>query len=341
MAIEEFYSIDPTPEEYWRSIVLFGRNVATYKFALAKSLLDINPQGGQLIKLSDLAPVYAGYIAQHIELADKQATSASSSFLDACRQYNQDKNQNNLVDSTVRLGFNNVIDAFHVVGNGEISKRFFVDERRENDGIRITDEFSRLVTGIQAINLMQEVESRWRLVETAWEIGISKGLLSIHYDDVDKRLFSLDRSLKRQSITSCRSALNGYQKGKCFYCFCDITVNDENVTADVDHFFPHTLKRLGSQVSIDGVWNLVLSCIDCNRGTAGKFTAIPTIKLLERLSRRNEFLITSHHPLRDTLMQQTGLSRQDRVAFLNDFYNKARSALLQNWEPELKDKEYF
>ena len=81
--------------------------------------------------------------------------------------------------------------------------------------------------------------------------------------------------------------------------------------------------------------------MDCNRGTTGKFTAIPTIKLLERLSRRNEFLITSHHPLRETLMQQTGLMREDRIAFLNDFYNMARCALLQTWEPELKDQECF
>ena len=341
MAIEEFYSVDPTLEEYWRGIVLFGRNVATYKFALAKSLLDINPQSGQLVKLSDLAPVYGGYIAQHLKLADKQATSASSNFLKACRQYNENNDQSSLVDSTVRLGFNNVIDAFHVVGNGEIPKRFFIDERRQNDGIRITDEFSQLVSGIQSKNLAQEVESRWRLVETAWEIGVSRGLLSINYDDVNKSLFSLDRSLKRKPITSCRSALNGYQKGKCFYCFCDISVNHSDITADVDHFFPHTLKQLGFKVSLDGVWNLVLSCRDCNRGADGKFTAIPTIRLLERLSRRNEFLITSHHPLRETLIQQTGLTQDNRKTFLNNFYHKARTALIHTWESVLKDAECF
>jgi len=30
-------------EAYWRSIVLFGGNVASYKFALAKSLLELAP----------------------------------------------------------------------------------------------------------------------------------------------------------------------------------------------------------------------------------------------------------------------------------------------------------
>ena len=29
-----------TTEDYWRAIILFGRNVASYKFALARSLRD-------------------------------------------------------------------------------------------------------------------------------------------------------------------------------------------------------------------------------------------------------------------------------------------------------------
>lgn len=34
--IEIFKEINPSLESYYRSIVLFGRNVATYKFALGK-----------------------------------------------------------------------------------------------------------------------------------------------------------------------------------------------------------------------------------------------------------------------------------------------------------------
>jgi len=77
MTIETFYTESPNIEDYWRGIILFGRNVASYKFALAKSLLDINPQSGQLIKLSDIAPHFAGHIGEHLKLADKQATSES------------------------------------------------------------------------------------------------------------------------------------------------------------------------------------------------------------------------------------------------------------------------
>ena len=38
--MSEFYEIEPSLENYWRAIILFGRNVASYKFALAKALIE-------------------------------------------------------------------------------------------------------------------------------------------------------------------------------------------------------------------------------------------------------------------------------------------------------------
>jgi hypothetical protein len=38
-----FVEAHPTREDYWRSVILFGRSVATYKFALAMSLLELAP----------------------------------------------------------------------------------------------------------------------------------------------------------------------------------------------------------------------------------------------------------------------------------------------------------
>jgi len=244
--------------------------------------------------------------------------------------------------TTIRYGFNNVIDTFHVVGQGEVPKRFYIDERKENKGIRITDEFTNLLNRQQFVNLPQEVEARWRLVETAWELGVSRSLVSIGYDKNSESLFALDKRKRRKSVTGSRDALNGYQKGKCFYCFTDIYIDvSSSLYPDVDHFFPHTLKQQGFSGIIDGIWNLVLSCQKCNRGAGGKFDRIPTIRLLERLHRRNEFLISSHHPLRETLIQQTGASEMQRSEFLNGFHSKAWVTLIHQWEPEEKDAPYF
>ena len=337
-----FISKQPQLEDYWRGIVLFGRNVASYKFALAKSLLELKPASGELVKLEDLAPVYSGHIAEHLKQANKQGTSSSSKFLDGCRKYNLGNiNQEELIELTIRSGFNNVIDAFHVVGQGEVPARFFIDERKNNKGIRITNEFSKLLTSHQSGSLPQEVEARWNLVETAWELRVSRSLVSIRYDEGNQSLFALD-SQRRKSVTGSRDALNGYQKGKCFYCFSDIYIEDSNRVEypEVDHFFPHVLKHQGFS-NIDGIWNLVLSCKECNRGTGGKLAYVPTIKLLERLHRRNEFLISSHHPLRETLIQQTGALETDRKHFLSMFHEKAWAKLIHKWEAEEKCEAYF
>ena len=45
----EFYNNEPTLENYWRGVILFGKNSASYKFALAKALLE---KSGRLISLN-------------------------------------------------------------------------------------------------------------------------------------------------------------------------------------------------------------------------------------------------------------------------------------------------
>jgi hypothetical protein len=106
-------------------------------------------------------------------------------------------------------------------------------------------------------------------------------------------------------------------------------------SCDVDHFFPDVLKQHDFQ-GIDQVWNLVLSCKDCNRGAGGKFERIADIKFLRRLHRRNNFFIDSHHPLKETIINQTGEKRKDREKFLQTFYHKAVDTIPSNskWTPE-------
>jgi hypothetical protein len=162
-------------------------------------------------------------------------------------------------------------------------------------------------------------------------LGISKSLLTIQHSIDDNELFAIDKLKKRKAVTSSRSALNGYQKGKCFYCRLNIRVDTAD-EVDVDHFFPHKLKQAGL-FQVDGVWNLVLACKACNRGDKGKFDKLPKIRYLSWLFERNEYLIGSHHPLRETLIQQTGLSTSDRKRYLNDFYEKAKTVIFHSWSP--------
>jgi hypothetical protein len=330
-----FLSNAPTSEDYWRSIILFGRNVASYKFALATALLELKPQAGQLIKLEELAKPFSSHIVSHLKQA-KQGQFAKSRFLDACKSYGKGTlSLDRLIDQTVRFGFVNVIDAFHVVVNDPIPNRFFLDERQTNTGIRITDEFAKLSEGGQILDLPSEVDARWRLVETAWDLGLSRNIVNVAHDAASDWLFTFDTARRRRNVTSSRGALNGYQKGQCFYCFRPIHLAVADQFPDVDHFFPHLLKQAAFGNIIDGVWNLVLACRECNRGTGGKWGRLPSETLLERLYRRNEYLIQSHHPLRETLRAQTGMEEPQRRAFLSDIHQKAFNNILHRWEPEM------
>lgn len=303
--IDAYQQEHPSGESYWRSIVLFGANVASYKFALSKSLLEIVPTGKSIITLEELAEPYSKCICEYIATAPKQATSHSSKFLTACSDYNEGKiSKTELLDKTVSLGFNNVIDAFHNVNGNEIPVKFYEkDYKNGSRKIILTDDIFKLNESYFYSDLINETEARWRLVETAWETGVSRNLLNVRYDN-NKELLFVDDALKRKDVTSARDALNGYQKGKCFYCFDDISVDmDDEHACDVDHFFPHMLQKYVPFTDLNGVWNLVLSCKDCNRGENGKFARLPDRQYLERLAKRNDFLISSHHPLREMLMQ--------------------------------------
>ncbi len=92
---------------------------------------------------------------------------------------------------------------------------------------------------------------------------------------------------------------------------------------------------------MDGVWNLVLSCKECNNGEDGKFAKLPTPKLLERLNKRNEYFCSSHHPLRETIMLQTGNTREQRRSFLQKCFSEAKKILIHTWEPKPKGISTF
>lgn len=338
-----FYEIEPSLENYWRAVILFGRNVASYKFALAKSLYELRDSEQTVITLDQLAEPFSRHICEHLKKVDKQATSPSSKFLDYCRSFNANEiSQAELVDYTVQYGFVNVIDAFHNVHGGEIPARFFEDARKTHKGIILTDKLYQLFELPQASDLNEETEARWRLVETAWDMNLPRQLVQIEHDD--QGVLVANNKIRRVNVTTARAALNGYQKSVCFYCFKPITIEQMlEHTADVDHFFPHKLRECDNQKPINGVANLVLACPDCNRGVAGKFDRLPAIPLLERLHRRNEYLITSHHPLRETLMMQTGVTEAKRRSFLQNAYDCATLVLgaSEKWQPRARGAATF
>ena len=45
----------PTRDAYWRGIILFGKNSASYKFALAEALFEVVGEDKSFVTLEELA----------------------------------------------------------------------------------------------------------------------------------------------------------------------------------------------------------------------------------------------------------------------------------------------
>ena len=334
----QFQINDPSLESQWRALILFGKNSATYKFAFAKSLLELVDKETTKISLTELSKPFSKNIIEHLKENDKQGNSKSSSFLNVCRNHIKGKiSDNELWSKTEKLGFVNVVDAFQNLNGAQIPDIFY--EKNYKSGkkeIVIKDNLLKLKESFHFQNFNQEVEARWNLVETAWNLNLNPKLLEVKYDE-DKSLFFLENDfMRRTDITSVRDSLNGYQKGKCFYSFQDISVVSGSANlCEVDHFFPHINKTIHNEfgANINGVWNLVLANKDVNRNISAK---IPEKRFLQRLFNRNEFYIQSKHPLAETIINQTGNTKQKRIEFLNKQYQLALNSAIITWKPEFE-----
>ncbi|MFC0180477.1 HNH endonuclease domain-containing protein [Thorsellia kenyensis] len=336
---EEFYLFSPSQVNYWRAIILFGKNTATYKFALAKAILESHHNNNDLITLEQIALPFSVNICRHLTNFERQITAKNSKYLEACKNFNLKLiDEDELINCTLKYGFNHVFDAFHNIAGKNIENLFFIDERKHKKSIRITENLYKLVEENPVQMLYDETESRWNLVEFAWNNNLSTSL--IEYDNETNFLF--DRSSRRINLTSTHSSLNGYQKGKCFYCSQKISINKKDINyADVDHVLPFKLSQFNEFKNLNGIWNLVLSCKECNRGPNGKFDKIIHLKYLVKLHRRNEYLITSHHPLRETLIKQTGKNTAERINFLQTYYNHAKQLLIHEWQTDTLGENDF
>jgi 5-methylcytosine-specific restriction endonuclease McrA len=232
----------------------------------------------------------------------------------------------------VRLGFANVIDAFDVSRGGQPTQtRFFTDERASRQGITLTDHLLELANGQQAKVLPREVDARWNLVQLSWGVRLGARLVSFEMSP-DKEAVDLyaPARLRRGPITGVRAALSPYQDGRCAYCqgtFTDIGTG----RVAVDHVLPFVLMTRGwPDGDLHQVWNLVLACYACN---SAKRDRPPAAAWMPWLERRGEYLIASHHPLRETLISQLGPDPASRHQTLARRHRAATELLLHSWTP--------
>jgi len=73
--VERFIATRAGLEDYWRAVILFGRNVATFKFALGQSLLELGDEGRDFVTLEEVAEPFSRHLCEHPAQVDRQGTS--------------------------------------------------------------------------------------------------------------------------------------------------------------------------------------------------------------------------------------------------------------------------
>ncbi|WHY79940.1 HNH endonuclease domain-containing protein [Neobacillus sp. WH10] len=97
--------------------------------------------------------------------------------------------------------------------------------------------------------------------------------------DTTNLLLKVENVSKRSSLDQFYQVLTSFYSGKCFYCGKTIKKNKVHV----DHFIPWSF------VQADQLWNLVISCSNCNLSKSDK---LADKYFLETVIERNETIIS-------------------------------------------------
>jgi len=338
--IKHFLTDHNTVQNTFRTLVLFGKNTATYKFAFCHALLKQKSQNA--IRYDDLRDDFVTEFIKHYEHNPHQFNQGATKFTQAIDGYlKSDRSSSDwtgLIDVAEQSIYNNVFDAFQNVGSGTIDTPYLLFEHnKKNKTLILTDNTNSILENpelVQEISL--ENQSRWNVVEEAWRSQLSPNLLE--YSEVDNTFYSINE-LGRVGLRSAVDVLLPYQKGKCFYCKRPLnrfTKPQEDNFPDVDHFLPFSLlsSEILSGANRNGVWNLVIACKSCNRGEQGKFSAPPDAEFFNKLLSRNLLYVEEHkHSLRNSILLSLNVMNKNEVRSKMKLLH-SQFKMFKGWKPK-------
>jgi hypothetical protein len=334
--INKYYSGNADPLLALRTIILFGNNVSTYKFALTSAILKQSSKSK--IKYSELRDDFVKELYNHYIICPDQWVAGKNTLTEAFDEYKTDNNWEKLVKVAEKNIYNNVFDAFHNVGGSSIKQTDILFEKdNANKQLIITDNLNLILENNEFVKkLTDENQSRWNIVEEAWKNKLSPNLLEF----VDGDFYSITSSAgERVNLRSAINILMPYQKDQCFYCNKIMNTSsskDEDDFPDVDHFVPLSfisrIQLLGANAN--GVWNIVIACKECNRGGAGKFQAPADKQYFEKLLYRNLLFTEEHkHSLKNSVLISLGVKNAIELTSKMNLFYKATD-IINGWKPK-------
>jgi 5-methylcytosine-specific restriction endonuclease McrA len=336
--IHEFYAEKNDPINTFRTILLFGKNVSTYKFALCSALLSQNAKSE--IRYSDLTNSFLNELYRHYEVAPQQWTGGANIVTNSFDKYKEDGNWDELVKVAEANVYKYVFDAFHNIGGSSVNDNHLLFEHNKKDKkLVFTDSLNSILDNYTLKEIiLKENESRWLVVEEAWKNGLSPNLLEYNSSDNNLYSFNIIKGSERSNLRSAVNVLLPYQKGNCFYCNKSININaskEQHDFPDVDHFWPFSFLTVHNIYPLDanGIWNLVIACKECNRGTDGKFNSPASKEFYKKLLNRNLLFAEEHrHSLKNSIL--LSMHARDNIEIklrMQDLYKKFDH--IKSWKP--------
>ena len=316
-------------KDYWKAIILYGLNAATYKIALGKTLLTLADQQIQTVSWEQLSELYFNIYRER--LSDNKMPQLSNPQRLTVMERIINEYESNAIDrdeAISRVGlnaFDNVIPRFQTIGSDKnIVKNMFY-EFKEGKTLIIKDSVLKISEN-KHDELIAEIDSRWSLLEGAFLIKRENFNL-----ENDTRQIYLNTGYGRTDITGNREFLNGYQNNQCFYCGEPMVEGDIHV----DHVLPRQV------IQHDEIWNLVLTHGFCNEQKSDRVVGQHYI---EKLIQRNENIMGSNHPWKDKIAKQIGTSSAARRRSMERHYVNVKKVLgnyywggVDNYNPSTDD----
>ena len=315
---------EPTSKDFWRAIILYGRNMSTYKMGLGHLLINYADKNSQKIPLHELSEDFLNLYQNRVKTGKPQGRrniiNGVEKGLTYVEQESQKilqdgKNKEKAVNDVLKNSLENmVLKKFHTLFKRQIPEPFYLTT---DSHLILQDNLLNLFTDKQNSVMNSELSSRWDLLEFGFGNAQSDESL-----EIDENLEFVIQKRQRTQISRLRPVLNGYQNNTCFYCGTELFD-----PIHVDHVIPHTA------VQHDEIWNLVLSHEQCN---LWKSDFLPQKHFVQRLINRNESVLKSDLPLKEELKKVLGITPEERNERVWGQYSIAKNKGLKIWEGDEK-----
>lgn len=303
-------------KDYWKGIILYGLNAATYKIALGKTLLTLAEQNNHSVSWNELSKEfldqYINRLAEDIQPQMSNPTRLTVMERIVMGLNNESLSYDQALTEVSQNAFNDVIPRFHSIGKDkDLAKDKFYEVEFGKRIILKDSLFS--IEESDKTQLLSELDARWSLLEGAFSINRAQYQLANDIRDI-----YIQNGYERKNITSNIPFLDGYQNNTCFYCSSKIEEGDIHV----DHVLPRQV------INHDEIWNLVLSHSTCNLDKSDKLVGLHYI---EKLYDRNENIMGSNHPWKNKIQNELGKTPNARKSTLLKHYDNVRNILGDNY----------